>query len=111
MGALLAMGANVRLCKGAYKEPPSVAFPSKKDVDANYLKLAQAYLDANGGHNGAYLALATHDEKIINWAKDYVDAHGIGNDRFEFQMLYGIRSDLQRKLVAEEYSMRVYVPY
>jgi proline dehydrogenase len=111
MGALLAMGANVRLCKGAYKEPPSVAFLSKKDVDANYLKLAQAYLDANGGHNGAYLALATHDEKIINWAKDYVEAHGIGNDRFEFQMLYGIRSDLQRKLVAEGYSMRVYVPY
>jgi proline dehydrogenase len=111
MRALRAMGANVRLCKGAYKEPPNVAFPIKKDVDANYLKLTQAFLEANGGHNGAYLGLATHDEKIINWAKDYVAARGIGNDRFEFQMLYGIRPDLQRKLAAEGYTMRVYVPY
>jgi proline dehydrogenase len=111
MKALLDMGANVRLCKGAYKEAASVAFPSKKDVDANYLKLAQVYLNANGNHDGAYLALATHDEKIINWAKDYVAAHGVGNNRFEFQMLYGIRSDLQRKLAGEGYTMRVYVPY
>lgn len=111
MKALLEMGANVRLCKGAYKEPPEIAFPSKKDVDANYVKLAEAYLNANGNHDGAYLALATHDEKIINWAKEYVAAHGVKNDRFEFQMLYGIRSDLQRKLAADGYTMRVYVPY
>lgn len=111
MRALRAMGANVRLCKGAYKEPPNIAFPSKKDVDANYLKLAQDYLNANGGQDGAYLGLATHDEKIINWSKEYIAAHGIGNDRFEFQMLYGIRPDLQRKLAAEGYTMRVYVPY
>lgn len=111
MRALRAMGANVRLCKGAYKEPPNIAFPSKKDVDANYLKLAQDYLNENGGHDGAYLGLATHDEKIINWSKEYIAAHGIGNDRFEFQMLYGIRPDLQRKLAAEGYTMRVYVPY
>jgi proline dehydrogenase len=111
MQALLAMGANVRLCKGAYKEAPTVAFPSKKDVDANYLKLAQVYMDANGNHDGAFLALATHDEKIIDWAKDYVTAHRVANNRFEFQMLYGIRSDLQRELAADGYAMRVYVPY
>jgi proline dehydrogenase len=109
--ALLELGANVRLCKGAYKEAPSVAFPSKKDVDANYVKLAQTYLDANGNHDGAFLALATHDEKIIDWAKDYIAAHHVANGRFEFQMLYGIRSDLQRGLAAEGYGMRVYVPY
>lgn len=111
MHALLAMGANVRLCKGAYKEAPSVAFPNKKDVDANYLKLAKIYLDANGDHQGAFLALATHDEKIVGWAKDYISARGISNDRFEFQMLYGIRSDLQRRLASEGYRVRVYVPY
>lgn len=111
MKALLDMGANVRLCKGAYKESPTVAFPSKKDVDANYVKLAQAYLDGNGHHAGAYLAIATHDEKIINWAKDYIKAHQVANGRFEFQMLYGIRSDLQRKIAAEGYTMRVYVPF
>lgn len=111
MRALLELGANVRLCKGAYKEAPSVAFPSKKDVDSNYLKLAQIYLDANGNHDGAYLALATHDEKIINWVEEYVTTHGVGGSRFEFQMLYGIRSDLQRKLAAKGYKVRVYVPY
>ncbi len=111
MKALLALGANVRLCKGAYKEPATVAFPQKKDVDANYLKLAQIFLDANGSSNGAYLDLATHDEKIINWAKEYTTAHKVDHERFEFQMLYGIRSDLQRQLVAEGYTMRVYVPY
>jgi proline dehydrogenase len=111
MRALLEMGANVRLCKGAYKESPTVAFPSKRDVDANYVKLAEAYLGGNGHHDGAFLALATHDEKIIGWAEDYAKAHGIAKGRFEFQMLYGIRNDLQRKLAAEGYTMRVYVPY
>lgn len=111
MRALLAMGANVRLCKGAYKEPAEIAFPEKKDVDANYLKLAQMFLQANGHSNGAHLALATHDEKIIHWAKEYVTAHQVARDRFEFQMLYGIRSDLQRQLASEGYMMRVYVPY
>ncbi len=111
MQALHAMGANVRLCKGAYKEPPDLAFPQKKDVDANYLKLAQEFLQPNGQSTGAFLALATHDEKIINWAKEYVTQRGIGKDHFEFQMLYGIRRELQRQLVAEGYPMRVYVPY
>ena len=108
--ALMALGANVRLCKGAYKESVEVAFPQKKDVDANYLKLAQLFFDSNGSANRAYLDLATHDEKIIAWAKGYITAHQVDRKRFEFQMLYGIRSDLQRKIVAEGYTMRVYVP-
>lgn len=111
MRALYAMGANVRLCKGAYKEPPTVAFPRKAEVDANYIKLAQIFFDANGSPTGAYLDLATHDEKIIRWAKEYTTAHKVDRNRFEFQMLYGIRSDLQRQLVAEGYTMRVYVPF
>ncbi len=111
MRALRDLGAAIRLCKGAYKEPPSVAFPEKKDVDANMLKLAQVFLEPNGASHGAYLALATHDEKIINWAKAYTTEHRVDRRRFEFQMLYGIRPDLQRRLAAEGYTMRVYVPY
>jgi proline dehydrogenase len=110
MQALRALNASVRLCKGAYKEPAAIAFPDKKDVDANYIKLAQIFLQPNGA-NGAYLALATHDEKMINWAKQYTNEHHIARTRFEFQMLYGIRPDLQRQLVTEGYTMRVYVPY
>lgn len=109
--ALIALGATVRLCKGAYKEPAQVAFPQKKDVDANYLKLAQKFLQPNGTGNGAYLQLATHDAKIIDWAKQYTTTNKIDRTRFEFQMLYGIRSDLQRQLAADGYTMRVYVPY
>jgi proline dehydrogenase len=111
MRELFNLGANVRLVKGAYKEPPEVAFPKKKDVDANYLQLAEIFLSDNGNGTGAHLALATHDEKIINWAKNYIAAHHVDYSRFEFQMLYGIRSDLQRQLAAEGYTMRVYVPY
>ena len=111
MKALLALGANVRLCKGAYKEPADVAFPHKSDVDANYRKLAQIFLDANGNANGAYLDIASHDEKIISWAKEFTTAHKVNRNRFEFQMLYGIRSDLTRQLAADGYTMRVYVPY
>ncbi len=109
--ALIAMGATVRLCKGAYKEPSNLAFPQKKDVDANYLKLSQLFLQPNGKGNGAYLQLATHDEKIIDWAKTYAKEHAVDRSHFEFQMLYGIRSDLQRRLAADGYTMRVYVPY
>jgi len=111
MQALLAMGANVRLCKGAYKEPATVAFPKKKAVDANMIKMAQMFLQPSDKQNGGYLALATHDEKIINWAKEYVAVNKVEHSRFEFQMLYGVRSDLQRKLAAEGYTVRVYVPY
>ena len=109
--ALIAMGATVRLCKGAYKEPAQVAFPQKKDVDANYLKLAQKFLQPNGRDNGAYLQIATHDARIIDWAKQYTTTNKTDRTRFEFQMLYGIRSDLQRQLAADGYTMRVYVPY
>jgi proline dehydrogenase len=111
MQALHSMGGNVRLCKGAYKEPPDVAFPQKRDVDTNYVKLAQEYLQPNGHSKGAYLALATHDEKIIDWAKNLVAEKGIDRDRFEFQMLYGIRSKLQLQLASEGYGVRIYVPY
>lgn len=111
MQMLYALGANVRLCKGAYKESAEIAFPKKQDVDDNYRKLAQIFLQSNGNANGAYLDLATHDEKIIDWAKEYTTTHKVDRKRFEFQMLYGIRSDLQRQLVAEGYTMRVYVPY
>ncbi len=109
--ALVAMHSTVRLCKGAYKEPAEVAFPQKKDVDANMLKLAQMFLQPNGKGNGAYLQLATHDEKIIDWAKQSTTENKVDRTRFEFQMLYGIRNDLQRRLVADGYTMRVYVPY
>jgi proline dehydrogenase len=108
--ALAQMGANVRLCKGAYKEPPSVAFPQKKDVDANFQKLVQTFFESDS-KAGAHLAVATHDEKMINFAKQYVAAHQIDRRAFEFQMLYGIRGDLQRQLAREGYTMRIYVPY
>lgn len=109
MKALHEEGAFVRLCKGAYKEPPDKAFPKKADVDANYVKLMKAYL--SDGASGAYLAIATHDEKIINEARDFIRMHEIPRDRFEFQMLYGIRADLQRELARQGYTMRVYVPF
>jgi proline dehydrogenase len=108
---LAADGANIRLCKGAYKEPPEIAFPEKKDVDANYVKLMQIYLDEPARTAGAYIGVATHDEAMINATKRYAAEHNIPKDRFEFQMLYGIRSALQEQLVAEGYKIRIYVPY
>lgn len=99
--------ANVRLCKGAYNEPATIAFPRKADVDANMVKLAQ-YLLSN---SYAYLAMATHDEKIIQATKQWAARYRLPRDCFEFQMLYGIRRDLQQRLANEGYRMRVYVPY
>jgi proline dehydrogenase len=96
----------VRLVKGAYREAPSEAFPRKQDVDANYVALMKTLLDY-----GVYPALATHDEKIIQQAIDYVAGRSIRKDSFEFQMLYGIRRDLQRKLIDQGYRLRLYVPY
>ena len=104
-------GANIRLCKGAYKEPPNIAFPLKADVDANYVKLMQIYLDDSSRGTGAYIGVATHDDKMINATKQFVAARNIAKDRFEFQMLYGIRPQAQEQLVADGYKMRVYVPY
>jgi proline dehydrogenase len=96
----------VRLCKGAYDEPPEVAFPSKREVDANYVALMRTLLD-----HGAYPAIATHDERMIDETVRYAQGRGIGAERFEFQMLYGIRRDLQRSLIARGYRLRLYVPY
>jgi proline dehydrogenase len=103
---LIQLGARVRLVKGAYNEPPSVAYPRKRDVDENYLRLAERLLE-----NGNYPAIATHDERIIEWTKRFAAERGIGRERFEFQLLYGIRRDLQQRLAAEGYNVRVYVPY
>jgi proline dehydrogenase len=103
--------ANIRLCKGAYLEPASIAFPKKADVDRNMIRLAEMLLNPETRAKGAYLAFATHDEKLINWAKQYATEHNIPKTAFEFQMLYGIRRDLHRKLAQEGYTMRVYVPY
>jgi proline dehydrogenase len=96
----------VRICKGAYKEPATVAFPDKADVDRNYVACMQRLMS-----KGHYPGLATHDESIIAEAKRYAAAEGISNDRYEFQMLYGVRRDLQEGLVRDGYRMRVYVPY
>jgi proline dehydrogenase len=103
---LLAEGIRVRLCKGAYKEPAEVAFPRKHDVDANFIRLGKMLLDSP-----VYHGLATHDEAMIAAAKAYATEHNIDPSRFEFQMLYGIRRDLQRQLVNEGYNIRVYVPF
>ena len=104
--ALCRRGVRVRLCKGAYLEPPDVAFPHKADVDANFVKLMRILLDT-----GDYPAIATHDPRMIEATKKHAAASGIGRDRFEFQMLYGIRRDLQKRLVAEGYRLRLYVPF
>jgi len=103
---LLAAGIRIRLCKGAYKEPAEIAFQTKSEVDTNYLRLMQTLLTS-----GVYHGLATHDEKIIREAKTFALANGISKDKFEFQMLYGIRRDLQQSLVREGWGMRVYVPF
>ncbi len=103
---LLPLRPNIRVVKGAYKEPPEVAFPSKRQVNENYVKLARRNLGA-----GNYTAIATHDQKIIRYFKDWTREAAIGPDRFEFQMLYGVRPDLQRALAREGYTIRAYVPY
>jgi proline dehydrogenase len=104
--ALLADRIRIRLCKGAYKEPPTLAFPEKKDVDANYVKLMKILLTS-----GVYHGMATHDEAIIRATKKFVEEQGIDKRSFEFQMLYGVRRDLQHSLVKEGYNMRVYIPF
>src|SRR5690606_16836430 len=104
--SLLPLRPNLRLVKGAYLEPPSVAYPKKEDVDRNYLRLAEISLTAEG-----YTALATHDERIIDWVIDFTERRGIGRDRFEFQMLYGIRTDLQLDLVKRGYKVLSATPY
>ncbi|MGB5061772.1 MAG: proline dehydrogenase family protein [Candidatus Promineifilaceae bacterium] len=108
---LVENGAWVRLCKGAYAEPADVAFAVKADTDRNYVKLTELMLSETARQKGVYLGVATHDEKMIQATLDYVKANGISPQEFEFQMLYGIRRELQEKLVADGYQVRVYVPY
>jgi proline dehydrogenase len=103
---LCRQGVRVRLCKGAYLEPADVAFQEKSEVDRNFVHLMRILLAA-----GTYPAIATHDEKIIQDAKGFASARNLSRDSFEFQMLYGIRRDLQRRLVAEGYRLRLYVPF
>lgn len=104
--AMILLGARVRLCKGAYKEPATIAFPDKRDVDANYIACLERLLD-----RGTYPAIATHDERIITHARAYARGRGIDPSRFEFQMLHGVRRDLQQELQRAGYRVRVYVPF
>jgi len=103
---LLSESIRIRLCKGAYKEPPDIAFQKKSEVDANYVKLMKILMKSQ-----VYHGLATHDEKIINQAKTFALQEKISRDSFEFQMLYGIRRDLQQKLAKDGWRMRVYIPF
>jgi proline dehydrogenase len=103
---ILKIPARIRLCKGAYNEPPEVAFPDKREVDENYVRCMKLLLSS-----GVYHGIATHDERMIEATKDYARQQAIGKDKFEFQMLYGVRRDLQEQLAREGYRMRVYVPY
>ena len=100
------LGCRVRICKGAYQEPASVAFPDKRDVDQSYVQCMHSLMS-----DGNYPGIATHDERIIADAKQFAKDKNISNDRFEFQMLYGVRRDLQERLVREGFRMRVYVPF
>jgi proline dehydrogenase len=103
---LLQVGCRIRLCKGAYNEPPEIAFPQKSDVDSNYVRLMKILLTS-----GIYHGIATHDPAMIQATKDFARENKIGRQRFEFQMLYGIRTDLQKQLIREEYRLRIYIPY
>ena len=102
----LGQGIRIRLCKGAYQEGPAVAFPAKADVDANYVKLAKRMVSSP-----VFCGMATHDEAIITEICRFVGEQGIAKSAFEFQMLYGVRRDLQRRLAAEGFGVRVYIPF
>ena len=103
---LVKQGIRIRLCKGAYKEPAAIAFPAKADVDENYERL-MVYLATSG----VFCGMATHDEVIIDHMCQFVEEKGISKDLFEFQMLYGVRRDLQRRLAKDGYRVRVYIPF
>jgi proline dehydrogenase len=103
---LLKIPARIRICKGAYNEGPDVAFPDKHDTDDNYIKIMKLLLSS-----GVYHGIATHDPKMIDATIGYAQREGIGKEAFEFQMLYGVRRDLQEQLARDGYNMRVYVPY
>ncbi|SDO32449.1 proline dehydrogenase family protein [Alkalicoccus daliensis] len=99
-------GMNIRLMKGAYNESPEVAFKDQKEIDNNYINIIKRHM-----RNGSYAAVATHDHKIIAEVKKFAEENGISKDQFEFQMLYGFRSELQEEIAAEGFKMRVYVPF
>ena len=104
--SLLAEGIRIRLCKGAYQEPASLAYPEKKDVDANYVRLMKLLLSS-----GIFHGIATHDDAVVAATQRFAAEHGIDRSAFEFQMLYGIRRDLQKQLIDQGYGVRVYVPF
>ena len=106
IATLTSDGIRIRLCKGAYKEPASIAFPEKPGVDGNFVRLTQTLLTS-----GIYHGIATHDEVMVNAARHFVEERHIDKRSFEFQMLYGIRRDLQKALIAQGYNVRVYVPF
>ncbi|PID86843.1 MAG: proline dehydrogenase [Chloroflexi bacterium] len=108
---LIDKGAWVRLCKGAYAEPANLAFPQKADTDNNYVKLTRLMLAKKARQNGVHVAIASHDEAMIQAAIAYATANHIQPDEYEFQMLYGVRRELQDKLVQDGYQMRIYIPY
>ncbi len=103
---LVKLPARIRICKGAYFEPPEVAYADKKDVDANYVKVMKLLLAS-----GTYHGIATHDPKMIDATIDFATREGIGKEKYEFQMLYGVRRDLQRQLARDGFNIRIYVPY
>ncbi|MDH5280810.1 MAG: proline dehydrogenase family protein, partial [Thermoleophilia bacterium] len=103
---LLPLRPNLRIVKGAYLEPAEIAYPEKKDVDRAYIEIVE-----KGMHSGAYIAVATHDEAMIERVKAFADREGIERDRFEFQMLYGVRPALQRSIAAEGYKVLVATPF
>lgn len=103
---LAAQGCNIRICKGAYREPEHVAFSSKAEVDDNFIKILRILFDSP-----AFAAIATHDDRIIHTARRLIDRHDIPNDRYEFQMLYGVRTDVQTRLRRQGHRVRVYVPF
>ncbi|HKY42185.1 MAG TPA: proline dehydrogenase family protein [Pyrinomonadaceae bacterium] len=103
---LVKLPARIRICKGAYFEPPEVAYADKKDVDANYVKVMKLLLSSD-----IYHGIATHDPKMIDATIDFATHEGIGKEKYEFQMLFGVRRDLQRQLARDGFNVRVYVPY
>jgi len=109
--ALLPLGVNVRLCKGAYREPPAVAHPRKRDVDAAFLRLAERLLSPDSLNRGTFAAFATHDPRMVAGVRRLATERGVPRDQFEFQMLYGIGRDLQAALVTAGYRVRIYIPY
>jgi proline dehydrogenase len=108
---LIPAGADIRLVKGAYLEPPFAAYEAKRDVDENYLRLLDRLWRPDARERGVRVAVATHDERIIRWAIEQARGRGIAPGQFQFEMLYGIRRDLQRRLVRDGYRVLVYVPY